>query len=204
MSVIVDNPEKYFRQFVLKRDKLLEELEDEARQEGIPIVGPVVGELLHILAKATQAQRILELGTATGYSTIFLARAFSSTSGRLVTIDNNAAMAARAASNFHRAGLERQIDIIIGDAQEKLAEIKEAFDFIFMDVDKEYYAKLLPLCEQRLKPGGLLVADNIGFKDADTFNRLISGSSQWRSVSLFAYLPFHSPEKDGLCLALRL
>lgn len=203
MSVLVDNPEEYFRQFVLKRDNLLEELEEEARQEGIPIVGPVVGELLHILARATQAQRILELGTATGYSTIFLARAFSSTSGRLVTIDNNAAMAARAASNFHRAGLEQQIDIIIGDAQEKLAELKETFDFIFMDVDKEYYAKLLPHCEQRLKPGGLLVADNIGFKDADTFNRLISGSSQWRSVSLFAYLPFHSPEKDGLCLALR-
>ncbi len=203
MSVLVDNPEQYFRQFVPKRDPLLVELEEEARREEIPIVGPVVGELLYILARVTQAQRILELGTATGYSTIFLARAFASTPGRLVTIDNNPAMAARAATNFHRAGLDQQIDIIIGDALEKLAEMEETFDFIFMDIDKEHYAELMPHCSRRLKQGGLLVADNVAFKDADTFNRLISRSSQWRSVNLFAYLPFHSPEKDGLCLALR-
>lgn len=204
MSVLIDNPEEYFRQFVPERDPLLVELEEEARREDIPIVGPVVGELLHILARTIGARWILELGTATGYSTIFLARAFASTSGRLVTIEKDSTIAARAATNFHRAGLDKQIDIVIGDAQEKLAEMEETFDFIFMDIDKEYYAELLPHCGRRLKQGGLLVADNVAFKDADTFNRLISKSSQWRSVNLFAYLPFHSPEKDGLCLALRL
>ena len=84
MSELVDHPEAYFRRFLPARDRLLLELEKEAEREEIPIVGPVVGELLHILAKAVQAERILELGTATGYSTIFLARALS-TSGRLVT-----------------------------------------------------------------------------------------------------------------------
>jgi len=52
--------------------------------------------------------------------------------------------------------------------------------------------------------GGLLVADNVGFKDADAFNRAKSGNLAWRSVSLFSFLPFHSPENDALCLALRL
>lgn len=203
MSDVVDNPEGYFRQFLPKRDQLLVELEEEARREEIPIVGPIVGELLHILARVTQAERILELGTATGYSTIFLARAFTSTRGRLVTIDNDPDMAARAATNFHRAGLYQQIDIIVGDAQEKLAEMDESFDFIFLDIEKEYYAAVLSHCRRLLKQGGLLVADNVGFKDADPFNRLIYGSSEWRSVNLFAYLPLHSPEKDGLCLALR-
>ena len=93
---------------------------------------------------------------------------------------------------------------IVGDAQEKLAEMDESFDFIFIDIDKENYAAILPHCHRMLKQDGLLVADNVGFKDADPFNRLISESSEWRSVSLFAYLPFHSPERDGLCLAVRL
>jgi len=204
MPDLIDNPEEYFRQFLPKRDQILIELEEEARREEIPIVGPIVGELLHILASVTQARRILELGTATGYSTIFLARAFASTRGRLVTIDNDPDMAARAKINFHRAGLGHQIDILVGDSQEKLSEMDKSFDLVFLDIDKEYYASVLPHCRRLLKKGGLLIADNVGFKDADPFNRLISRSSEWRSVNLFAFLPLHSPEKDGLCLALRL
>ncbi len=204
MSNLIDNPEEYFGRFLPKRDQLLMELEEEARREQIPIVGPVVGELLYILARVTQARRILELGTATGYSTIFLARAFASPRGRLVTIDNDPDMAARAKINFHRAGLDQQIDMVVGDSQEKLSEMDEYFDLVFLDIDKEHYAAVLPHCRRLLKKGGLLIADNVGFKEADPFNRLISKSSEWRSVNLFAYLPLHSPEKDGLCLALRL
>jgi caffeoyl-CoA O-methyltransferase len=203
MSDLIDNPEAYFRQFVPERDQLLIELEEEASKEKIPIVGPIVGELLHILARAMQAERILELGTATGYSTIFLARAFDSTRGRLTTIDNDPDMAARAATNFRRAGLARQIDMIVGDAQEKLSSMTTCFDFIFLDIEKEHYASVLPHCGRLTRPGGLMVADNVRFKDADSFNRSISRSSEWRSVNLFAYLPLHSPERDGLCLALR-
>jgi len=202
MSDLIDHPQEYFREFLPERDPLLLDLEKEAEREEIPIVGPIVGELLHILARATQAERILELGTATGYSTIFLARALSS-SVRLVTIENDPGMAARAAANFRKAGLDQQIDIIVGDAKAKLIEMEDIFDFIFLDIDKEYYAAVLKNCRRLLRPGGLLVADNVGFKDADPFNRLIYESSEWRSVSLFAYLPFHSPEQDGLCLAVR-
>ena len=204
MSNLVDNPEEYFRKFLPKREQLLIELEEEAQREDIPIVGPIVGELLYILAKVTRAERVLELGTATGYSTIFLAKSIASFRGKLVTIENDSDMAARAAINFHRAGLNQQIEIVVGDAQEKLSEMDESFDFIFIDIDKENYASILPHCHRMLKQDGLLVADNVGFKDADPFNRLISESSEWRSVSLFAYLPFHSPERDGLCLAVRL
>jgi len=204
MSNLVDNPEEYFRKFLPKREQLLIELEEEAQREDIPIVGPIVGELLYILAKVTRAERVLELGTATGYSTIFLAKSFASSRGKLVTIENDSDMAARAAINFHRTGLNQQIEIVVGDAQEKLTEMDESFDFIFIDIDKENYAAILPHCHRMLKQGGLLVADNVGFKDADPFNRLIFESSEWRSVSLFAYLPFHSPERDGLCLAVRL
>ena len=87
MSDIVDNPEEYFGQFVPDRDPLLSDLEAEARKEEIPIVGPVVGELLYVLVCATGARRILELGTASGYSAIFLARACRILNGTVMTLE---------------------------------------------------------------------------------------------------------------------
>jgi len=203
MSDIIDNPEDYFRQFIPPRDQLLIDLELEAEREEIPIVGPVVGELLHILAAVTRATRILELGTATGYSAIYMARAFRSKDARLVTLDNDPSMAARAEKNIQKANLASCIDIVIGDAQEQLAEMNDPFDFAFLDIEKEFYGDVLPHCHRLLKPGGLLVADNVAFIDADPFNRAIAASADWQAVNLFALLPFHSPEYDGICIALK-
>ena len=203
MSGMVDNPEIYFSKHVPDRDPLLIKLEEEAQNENIPIVGPVVGELLFLLARISQAKRILELGTATGYSAIFLARACKTFDGKVVTLENNQEMAARAQQNFKMAGLENHIEIRFGDAMAELSKSKDEYDFIFMDIEKKDYVRALSHCENLLKTGGLLFADNIGFKDADPFNQTIAKSPQWKSVSLFAYLPYHSPEHDGLCLALR-
>ena len=96
MSEMIANPEAYFRRMLPGRSALLQALEEEARREEIPIVGPVVGELLYVLARATGAVRILELGTATGYSAIFLAEACSATGGRLTAMEVDEAMARRA------------------------------------------------------------------------------------------------------------
>ncbi len=84
-----------------------------------------------------------------------------------------------------------------------MPQMKGEFDYIFMDIEKQDYIKALPDCERLLVKGGLLVADNVGFKDADAFNRAISDNPTWRSVALFSFLPYHSPENDALCLALR-
>ncbi len=203
MSKIVDQPEHYFRQLVPKRDELLVELEAEAEREIIPISGPVVGELLYILACAVKARRILELGTATGYSAIYLARACEMFNGCVVTLENDDAMAARAQQNLQKAGLAHLVEIRVNDALESLRQMEEKFDYIFLDIEKQDYIRALPDCERLLVKGGLLVADNVGFTDADSFNRAMAGSPAWRSVSLFSFLPLHSPEHDALCLALR-
>jgi len=96
MSKMIPYPESYFSKFVPVRDEFLVALEREAEQEGIPSVGPVVGELLYILSRATGARTILELGTANGYSTIYLARACQSAKGRVITVDWDQDMAIRA------------------------------------------------------------------------------------------------------------
>jgi len=203
MSDIVSHPENYFRQFIPRRDAVLLSLEEEARRKEIPIVGPVVGELLFMLVRISRSRRILELGTATGYSAIFLARACSLYGGKVITLENDTKIAARALKNIKTAGLEKWIEIRVGDALVELEKSDEVFDFIFIDIEKEDYIRALPHCERLLKPGGLLVADNVGFKDADHFNHTIAIDPRWRSVSLFAFLPFHSPEYDGICIALR-
>ena len=204
MSRIVDQPERYFSQLVRRNDPLLLELEQDAQAERIPIVGPLVGELLFIISVAMRAQAILELGTATGYSAVYLARACAINAGRLTTLEIDPAFAARARKNLERAGLLPHATVICGEALPRMSEMKGPFDLIFMDIDKIDYARALNDCHRLLRRGGLLVADNIAFPDADAFNRnIFSDAAGWQPVSLLAFLPGHSPEKDGLCLALR-
>ena len=204
MSKIVDQTEKYFHELIPARDELLLKLEAEAERENIPIVGPVVGELLFILACAIKARNILEIGTATGYSAIFLARGCESVNGRVITLELDGSKADRARQNFEKAGIGERVEIRVGDALETLSRLDIAFDLIFIDIEKKDYARALPDCGRLLRKGGLLVADNVAFADADEFNRIISDHPDWRAISLFSYLPLHSPEYDGLCIAIRL
>jgi caffeoyl-CoA O-methyltransferase len=204
MSKMIANMEAHFRGLVPPRDDLLLKLEEEAEQEKIPIIGPVVGELLHILAGATKAMRILELGTATGYSAIYLARGAEAAGGGVVTLEREDDMARRAAANFKAAGIEAQIELRVGDALDEMNKMAPGFDLIFMDVDKEDYLPLLTQCHRLLRSGGLLVADNVAFQASVDFNRAVSKSPEWRCVHLLSLLPLHSPETDGLCLALRV
>jgi predicted O-methyltransferase YrrM len=201
---MVPDPEKYFRNFIPPRDDLLIELEKEAEENNIPIVGPVMGELLYILAKAMNARAILELGTATGYSAIYLARGLSGSDAMLTTIERDETMAIRAKKNFARAGLVDRIEVRVGEVFQFLKTLSGPYDLIFMDIDKEDYGKVLSRCRSLLKVGGLLVADNVAFVGASEFNQEIFNDKHWRSVHLYSLLPNHSPEKDALMLAVRV
>ena len=204
MTSMIDDPKSYFRDFIPPRDELLHELEQQAHEENIPIVGPVVGELLYILAKATNSRTILELGTATGYSAIYLARGLIGLNGKVTTLERDKTMAIRATENIARAGLTDRIEVIMGEVNETLEKLEPFFDFIFMDIDKEDYAAALPTCRELLRLGGILVVDNVAFKRAREFNQMIFKDDRWRSVLLYSFLPQHSPEQDGLTLAVRV
>ncbi len=203
MNKMTSEPKAYFRRFVPHRDSLLNALEEEAREERIPIVGPLVGELLYVIARAMGARKVLELGTATGYSTIYLARACETAEGRVVTVEWDREMAQRAKKNLERAGITGLVEIVVGDALKVMATMKGPFDLIFMDVDKEYYLDALAHCYRLLRVGGLLFTDNVGFRLSDAFNRELFNHPDWRVVNLLSFLPEHSPEEDGISLALR-
>ena len=196
--------EQYFKGLVPPRTELMRRLEVEADQERIPIVGPVVGELLFILARAMGARQILELGTATGYSAIYLAQAVAPMAGEVTTLEIDPAMAQRAEDNIAKAGLSDRVKVKIGNALTLMATLIVSFDLIFMDIDKEGYLPSLAGCHRLLRLGGLLVVDNTGFQGAADFNQALMTDRRWRAVNLLTMLPQHSPEKDGLALAVKM
>lgn len=202
MSRVMDRPEDFFRSLLPGRDALLVRLETEAAAEGIPIIGPAAGRLLQMLAAVSGAARILELGTATGYSAIHLAR--GSADSRVVTVELRDAMAERAAASFAEAGLTKRIELLRGDALVILAGLEESFDLAFLDIDKGSYLDLLPHLARVIAPGGLLVADNTSFSDAVPFVEALSRDPRWEELHLYMFLPGHSPERDAMTVARRL
>jgi len=204
MCAMINDLEALFREFIPPRDDLLLKLEEEARNENIPIVGPLVGELLFILARATQARRVLELGTATGYSAIYLAWGMEPQDGRVVTLELDPQMAVRARANCAAAGLDGRVEVRQGQALELMDGLAGPFDLIFLDIDKESYLPALDRSHRLLRLGGLLIADNVGFAGAQDFNREIFRRPEWRVAPLLCFLPNHSPERDGLSLAVKV
>ena len=147
---------EYLRSHVHQADDLLQELEVYAAKHYVPIVQPEVSRLLEVLVRLKMPENILEIGTAIGYSAIFMAKA---SGAQLVTVERDDTMVELARKNIKRAGLAEKIKVIYGDAGEVLACLKKTYDFIFMDAAKGQYMEFLPQVLQRLQPHGLLVTD---------------------------------------------
>ena len=132
----------------------------EGRAEGLPLVYPDTGALLHTLVRGGGARRILEIGTCIGYSTLWMATALPA-DGQLITMEYDAARAARAREHFAAAGYGDRISVIVGDATRFLHKVSGPFDLIFQDSDKKLYEPMVDRLVALLRPGGMLVADNV-------------------------------------------
>ena len=118
------------------------------------------GEFLLALMRAVRAQRVLEIGTSNGYSTLWLAHAVGPFDGRVTTLEISPHKAAMARENFARAGLQSRIDLRGGDATDFLRQTVSVFDFIFLDSTRGQYVAWWNDLQRILAPGGLIVADN--------------------------------------------
>lgn len=145
---------------------MLAELELYAKEHDIPIVRKETAAFLRVLMKIRRPRRVLEVGTAIGYSGILLARELPE-GGKLVTIENYEPRICKAKENFARSGLNGQIVLMEGDAAEILPSLTEPFDFIFMDAAKGQYMNFFPEVLRLLPKDGVLVSDNV-FQDGDT------------------------------------
>jgi predicted O-methyltransferase YrrM len=136
-------------------------LEQMARQRETYLNVPVAdGKMLRILAETAGAKNAVEIGTSTGYSSLWLCLALAGTGGHLTTFEIDQTRAAQAREHFRKAGVEEMVTVVEGDAHQTIARLTEPIDLLFVDADKEgyvdYLRRLLPL----VRPGGLILAHN--------------------------------------------
>jgi caffeoyl-CoA O-methyltransferase len=196
--------EQYVADLLPKRDSVISDMERYAKRHDVPIIGPAVARTIYLLAQISGAKRIFEMGSAIGYSTIWLARA-AGPDAEVYYTDGDPANAARARGYFKRAGVDNLIQIMTGDAVNLIDQVPGEFDLIFIDVDKHQYPEALRNAVPRLRSDGLLIADNVLWsgrvtskaKDPNTraiqqFNKLIYSSHE-----LF---PVIIPLRDGVAV----
>jgi len=141
--------------------RILDVLADIRKGPWMANVVTLHGRLLRLLTEAVNAQNVVEIGTSNGYSALWLCLGLQTTGGRLTTHEIDPQRAALAQANFKRAGVEGIVTVVLGDAHETITRLREPIDLLFIDADKagyrDYLQKLLPL----VRPGGLILADNM-------------------------------------------
>ena len=205
---VTDELQAYLDGLVPKRDPLLARMEEEAHRENIPIVDPHEGMLLYLLTKISRAKSLLELGTATGYSGIWLLR--GSNGGSLTTFEVDHKRAEKARSNFAEAGLGKQALVVEQDAMGGLERLDVRFELCFIDLlnsfpSEEVTERVVELCLGRLLHGALLMADNAlrqgevvhpknqQAKNVAHYNKMVAKHPRLESVVI--------PIRDGLSVA---
>jgi caffeoyl-CoA O-methyltransferase len=202
--------ESYLDRLLPPRDAILREMEERAAREEIPISDPEVGKLLGILARATGARRILEIGAAIGYGAIWLAR--GAPEARVTSVDIDPERLAVARGYLERAGLADRVELIEGAALEVIHRLDGPFDLVYVDAVKTEYRKYLDLVLPKLRVGGVIVFDNLLWggqvaapgedredRDADAlraFNGYLMMHPQLQAVVL--------PASDGVGLATKI
>jgi len=205
---VTDALQDYLDSLVPPRDKVLARMEQEAHREGIPIVDPHEGALLQLLVRIAGGTRILELGTATGYSGIWLLR--GTNNGTLTTFEMDGDRARRARANLSEAGFRERALVLEEDAVKGLEKLDARFDVCFIDLlnsfaSEEVTRKVLDLCVLHLDGGALLMADNAlrqgevvtpknqQARNVAHYNELVSKHARLESVVV--------PIRDGLSIA---
>lgn len=213
MNFLDDKLEQYIDDHSGKEDEVLYQLYRETHLKVMHprmLSGWTQGQFLQMLASMIHAESILEIGTYTGYSAICLARGMKE-EGQLITIDIKEELESIAKKYFLKAGLDKKIEQRIGDALEIIPSLNQHFDLVFIDADKQNYPVYLDLVIDKIKPGGLLIADNVLWSgkvveelkpdDKDTpavleFNRKVQDHPQLQNVLL--------PLRDGLMIARKI
>ncbi len=150
----------YLHSLETENSEILEQIEREALNDGVPIIRKEMQSFLKVLLRIKKPLHILEVGTAVGFSAILMSE-YVAENCKITTIENYEKRIPVARDNFKRAGKEAQITLIEGDAMEVLKGLEGSYDFVFMDAAKGQYIAYLPEVLRILSPEGILVSDNV-------------------------------------------
>lgn len=164
---LLSDVDDYIARTFSPQDEALSSALEDSRRAGLPEIhiSPAQGRLMQLLAEISGSRRVLEIGTLGGYSTIYLARALPE-NGSLVSLELDEEYARLARANIERAGLSEKVDVRVGDARALLSEMRETFDLVFIDADKEGYPAYLDHALRLSRSGSLILADNTIFGGA--------------------------------------
>lgn len=212
---LFSDPEKvdrYLEAHSSPEDSVLQELNRHTYLKEVHprmLSGPILGSFLRMFSQMLSPNRILEIGTYTGYSAINLARGLKP-DGKLITLEINEELRSTALDFFRKAGLDHLIELINGNALEVIPTLEDSFDLVFMDAFKDDYPRYFELVMEKLLPGGYMIADNVlwGGKVLDDpiddettriihqFNRMITEDKRVENLLL--------PVRDGIMILKKL
>ena len=208
-DLIAKGVSTYLDALVPSRPAELQAMETYARETRFPIIGPASGHLCYQIARMIGARRVFELGSGYGYSTAFFARAVHDNGGGVVHhVVWDDELSARARRHLGALGYDGTVQYHVKEALAALKETEGPFDLIFNDIDKEGYPASLPVIEEKLRPGGVLIVDNMLWSgrifDADDASRSTSGVREFTTLITTSdrWISSLVPIRDGLMVAL--
>lgn len=203
-DAISDALQRYSERFTSPESSFLEQLNRDTHlkmDQAQMISGHVQGRFLSLFSRLLRPDRILEVGTFTGYSALCLAEGLSS-NGQLHTIDCNDELAATVQTTFEKSGHGRQIHFHLGKAQELIPQIPGTFDLVFLDADKEGYGAYFDLVIDRVPSGGYILADNVLYH-GEVLDSLENYSNNARWIDAFNRKVRSDQRVEVLLLTLR-
>jgi len=208
MPVLEPKIEQYLSDLLPERNRVVREMEEYAEANNFPIVGPMVGRLCYQMVKSINAKRIFEMGSGFGYSTYWLAKGLPD-DGKIIFTEYSPDNIKLAKDFLGRARVLDKVEIIQGDAIERLEKMDGEFDLIMNDIDKEYYPKSLEVILPRLRKGGILITDNLIWS-----GRVAEAEpdAQTRSIIEYTKMLYDSPDlwttiiplRDGVGISYKL
>ncbi len=194
-GVTHDYMEQYLRGLIPEYSGVLAELEEFAEKNLVPIVQKETSKFLQFMITLKKPRKILELGTAIGYSSILM----SLTSGNTVhitTIERDENMVNIARNNIKKMNLDSNINVVQGECLEMLENLDDKYDMIFMDAGKGHYGNFLPHCLRMLKDDGVIIADNVLFRGMVANKELVKRRKITIVKRMKSYLDIVSKDKD--------
>jgi predicted O-methyltransferase YrrM len=200
----------YLNQLVPERPAEMQAMEAYAEKTGFPIIGPVCGYMCYQIARMIKAHAVFEMGSGYGYSTAWFARAvMENGGGKVHHVVWDAALSKEAHGHLEKLGYSSLIEYHVAEAIETLQQMPGQFDLIFNDIDKECYPESLPMIREKIRPGGVLIVDNLlwhgqvldqndqepSTEGVRELTRILTTDPNWVSTVI--------PIRDGMLIAFR-
>ena len=201
----------YIQSLIKDEDEKLEKLREDCLGRSLPIIHKEVGQLIKLVIRQLNARNIIEVGTNVGYSSIFMCNVMKN-EGNVVTLERSEKFYEEALINIKSFGLENNIKVYLGDAVENLDIVEGTFDMAFIDAAKSYYRTFFDKCCKMMKPGGIIISDNVLYQGMIATDDLVVRRKKTLVRNMRNYLEYISnddrfitsvlPLGDGIAVTL--